>query len=107
MGYLYLTLAIISEVIATNLLKGSLGFTKLSMSAMSLLVYGVCFYFLSKSLAYLPLNIAYALWGAVGILLITLFSIVYWKESINLPTALGIGLIIIGTLLVNYFGSSH
>lgn len=107
MGYLYLSLAILSEVVATNLLKASAGFSKWQMGSLSLLIYGICFYFLSKSLDYIPLNVAYALWGAVGILLITLFSILYWKETINLPTIIGLGLIIVGTLLVNFYGTGH
>ena len=107
MGYVYLSFAIISEVIATNLLKASQGFTKTTIALASLVIYAFCFYCLSKSLAYIPLNVAYALWGAIGILLITLFSVVIWKEQVNLPTIIGLAMIIIGTFLVNYFGSSH
>ncbi|OJG90216.1 DMT family permease [Enterococcus silesiacus] len=55
----------------------------------------------------MPLNVAYALWGAVGIILITIFSVVYWKEQINTPTVIGIGFIVIGTILVNTFGTGH
>ncbi|OJG68611.1 DMT family permease [Enterococcus moraviensis] len=55
---------------------------------------------------------AYALWGAIGIILITIFSVVYWKEQINVPTVIGIGFIgigfiVIGTVLVNVFGTGH
>ncbi|MEI5992722.1 DMT family transporter [Candidatus Enterococcus mansonii] len=107
LGYVYLVIAIISEVIATNLLKATDGFSKLLPSLECLIVYIVCFYSLSKAITYIPLNVAYALWGAVGIILITLFSVIYWKEQINLPTIIGIGFIIIGTVLVNIFGTGH
>ncbi|MBM7690185.1 small multidrug resistance pump [Enterococcus sp. AZ170] len=106
-GYLYLFVAIISEVIATNLLKATDGFSKLLPSVECLIAYIVCFYSLSKAIKYMPLNVAYALWGAIGIILITIFSVIYWKEQINTPTIIGIGFIVIGTILVNTFGTGH
>ncbi|MFD1899928.1 DMT family transporter [Enterococcus termitis] len=106
-GYVYLFVAIISEVIATNLLKATVGFTKLVPSVTCLVAYGICFYTLSKAINYMPLNVAYALWGAIGIVMITLFSVVYWKEQLNLPTMIGLGFILIGTILVNVFGTGH
>ncbi|EOI00722.1 hypothetical protein UAY_01825 [Enterococcus moraviensis ATCC BAA-383] len=112
MGYVYLFVAIISEVIATNLLKATDGFSKLWSSVECLVAYLICFYSLSKAIKYMPLNVAYALWGAIGIILITIFSVVYWKEQINVPTVIGIGFIgigfiVIGTVLVNVFGTGH
>ncbi|OJG96659.1 hypothetical protein RV18_GL002025 [Enterococcus termitis] len=104
---MYLFVAIISEVIATNLLKATVGFTKLVPSVTCLVAYGICFYTLSKAINYMPLNVAYALWGAIGIVMITLFSVVYWKEQLNLPTMIGLGFILIGTILVNVFGTGH
>ena len=106
-GYVYLFIAIISEVIATNLLKATDGFSKFLPSLECLVAYIVCFYSLSKAIKYMPLNVAYALWGAVGIILITIFSVVYWKEPINVLTVIGIGFIVIGTILVNIFGTGH
>lgn len=55
----------------------------------------------------MPLGVAYAVWGAVGVIFITLFSVFYWKESVNLPTIIGLSLIIIGIILVNIYGGSH
>ncbi|OJG71301.1 hypothetical protein RV12_GL001563 [Enterococcus quebecensis] len=99
--------AIISEVVATNLLKATDGFSKLLPSVECLAAYVVCFYTLSKAIKYMPLNVAYAMWGAIGIILITFFSVIYWKEPINTPTIIGIGFIVIGTILVNVFGTGH
>lgn len=107
MGYLYLGISILSEVAATNLLKASDGFSKLNVSLLCILSYIVCFFTLSKALNYIPLNIAYALWGALGILLITFISVFYWKEALNSPTVIGIVLIILGTILINVYGSAH
>lgn len=107
MGYFYLGISILSEVIATNLLKASDGFSKLNVSLLCVVSYVVCFLTLSKALKYIPLNIAYALWGALGILLITFISVFYWKEAINSPTIVGVVLIILGTVLINVYGSAH
>ena len=46
-GYIYLTIAIIAEVIATSALKASEEFTKLTPSIIVALGYSVAFYMLS------------------------------------------------------------
>ncbi|MDE6376986.1 MAG: multidrug efflux SMR transporter [Ligilactobacillus sp.] len=107
MSYVYLATAIIGELLGTTFLKMSDGFTKLSFSTLSLVAYGLCFFFLAKSLEDLNLSLAYAVWSGVGIILATTVSVFYFKESINLLTLLGIVLIIIGVVIVNLFGASH
>lgn len=83
------------------------GFTKLSFSTLSLVAYGLCFFFLARSLDNLDLSLAYAVWSGVGIILATAISVFYFKESINLLTLLGIALILVGVVIVNLFGASH
>lgn len=107
MSYVYLATAIIGELLGTTFLKMSDGFTKLSFSILSLVAYGLCFFFLAKSLEDLNLSLAYAVWSGVGIILATTVSVFYFKESINLLTLLGIALIIVGVVIVNLFGASH
>ena len=106
-GYLYLMVAIIGEVIGTNLLKSTDGFTKPLPTLYTIIAYVISFYCLSLSFKTLPIAVAYAVWGAIGIILITLFSVLVWKEPINLMTILGLGLIIAGTIIVNLFGTGH
>ncbi|MBT2151674.1 multidrug efflux SMR transporter [Pseudoalteromonas tetraodonis] len=64
-NWIFLTAAIIYEVIATSSLKSSEGFTKL---APSLLVagYGAAFYLLSLTLKSIPVGMAYAIWSGLG-----------------------------------------
>lgn len=106
-GYLYLLVAIIGEVIGTNLLKATDGFTKLTPTIYTIIAYVISFYFLSLSFKTIPISVAYAIWGAIGIILITLFSVLVWKEPLNMMTVVGLGFIIIGTVLVNLFGTGH
>ena len=107
MGYLYLVLAIVSELLGTNLLKASLGFTVLWATIASLLAYSFSFFFLSLTLKSINLNIAYALWAGFGIILTTIVAVIYWKEPINFPSILGISLILIGVIVLNLYGTSH
>jgi small multidrug resistance pump len=64
--YLYLAVAIISEVIATSALKSSDGFSKLMPSIAVVLGYGIAFYCLSIVLRTMPVGITYAIWSGLG-----------------------------------------
>jgi len=107
MSYVYLALAIAGELLGTTLLKVSNGFSRLGISLLSLLAYGLCFYFLSQALRSINLNLAYALWSGIGIIGTSLIGVLIWKEHLNLPTIFGIALILAGVLVVNIFGSVH
>lgn len=107
MPYLYLVLAIVGEVIGSSFLKSSEGFSKLYPTLGTIAAYLACFYFLSKTLQYLPLNITYASWAGLGLVLTTVVSVLIFKEQVNLISILSIILIIIGVILLNTFGSSH
>ena len=63
MGFVYLGLAIVLELLGTTFLKYTLGFTKLSPSLVVVAAYTGAFYFLSRSLQFIDLNIAYATWS--------------------------------------------
>ncbi|WP_407812533.1 DMT family transporter, partial [Staphylococcus aureus] len=69
MHYLYLFISIATEIIGTSFLKTSEGFTKLWPTLGSLLSFGICFYFLSLTIKFLPLNITYATWAGLGLVL--------------------------------------
>ena len=62
MHYVFLTLAIVSEVIATSALKAANGFKSLGPSCLVFVGYTAAFYFLSLTLRTLPVGIAYAIW---------------------------------------------
>jgi Membrane transporters of cations and cationic drugs len=106
-GYVFLAIAIISEVTGSTLIKYTDGFTKFTPSVLCLLLFGTAVFMLSKTVEHIPLYIAYGLWGALGIVLVCLISVLFLKESINLPTIFGICLIVSGVILVNLYGSSH
>ncbi|MCG2031389.1 quaternary ammonium compound efflux SMR transporter QacG [Staphylococcus epidermidis] len=107
MHYLYLFISIATEIIGTSFLKTSEGFTKLWPTLGTLLSFVICFYFLSLTIKFLPLNITYATWAGLGLVLTTIISVIVFKENVNLISIISIGLIVIGVVLLNVFGESH
>ncbi|MCP4120115.1 MAG: multidrug efflux SMR transporter [Desulfobacteraceae bacterium] len=106
MAYLYLMLAIISEVIATSALKASAEFTKLVPSVIVLVGYGLSFYFMALVLRTIPLGVTYAIWSGLGIVFIGVIGVVFFNESLDLPAMAGMGLIIAGVVVVNLFSKT-
>ncbi len=106
MPYLYLGIAILSEVIATSALKASDSFTKLLPSVLVVIGYGAAFYFLSLCLDKISLSVAYAIWSGVGIALITLVGILLFKQTLDLAGMVGIGLIVAGVVVLNVLSKS-
>jgi small multidrug resistance pump len=106
MAWIYLTIAIVAEVIATAALKSSEGFTKLTPSPLVVVGYGIAFYLLSKIVQTLPLAITYAIWSGAGIALVGVVGWIWLGQKLDLAAICGIGLIIIGVLVINMFSSS-
>lgn len=101
MNYLFLGVAIVAEVIATSALKASDRFTKLGPSLVTVVGYGVAFYCLSLTLRTVPIGVAYAIWSALGIVLISIVGWAFFKQALDLPAILGMGLIVAGVLVIN------
>ena len=106
MKFLFLSIAIISEVIATSALKSSNGFTKLIPSIVVIVGYGTAFYFLSLTLKFIPMGIVYAIWSGMGIVLISVIGYFVFRQKLDIPAIIGIVLIIIGVLVMNFFSKS-
>ena len=106
MGYLYLIIAIISEVIATSALKETLGFSKILPSLIVVIGYSTSFYFLSLVLKYLPIGITYAIWSVAGIVLLNLIGYLIFNKKIDMIGLIGIALIISGVILIQGFSST-
>ena len=105
-AYVYLALAIVSEVIATSSLKAAAGFTRLGPSVLVVLGYGASFWFLSRILETIPLGIAYAVWSGLGIVLIALAGLALYGQRLDLPAVLGMAMIVGGVLVIHLFSKS-
>ncbi len=106
MAYLYLSIAIIAEVIATSALKASKEFSVLTPSLVVIVGYAAAFYFMTLALRTIPLGITYAIWSGVGIVLVTLAGVMLYKETPDVPALIGIAFIIIGVVIIQVFSKT-
>jgi small multidrug resistance pump len=106
MNWLYLSCAILTEVIGTLSLKASDGLTRLGYLPVIVVAYATSFYCLSFTLKSIPVGIAYAVWSGAGIVLIVFFSWLAFRQSLDLAALIGIALIIAGVLVLNLFSKS-
>jgi len=106
MGYLYLGIAIVFEVVATTALKASESFTQLWPSVIVCVGYAVTFYALSLALQSITVGVAYALWSGLGIVLITTAGFFVYGQKVDLAGLLGMGLIIAGVVVIQLFSKS-
>ena len=105
-GFIYLSIAIVGEVIATSFLRASAGFTQLVPTLVVIIGYGFTFYFFSLALLTIPVGIGYAIWSGTGIVLISVIAYFAYGQTLDLPALVGIGLILSGVLVINLFSQS-
>ena len=94
------------EVIATNLLKLSDGFTKPLPTISALLIYALSFYLVIVFRS-LPVGLVYAVWSGVGIILTAMVAYFAFGQKLDMPAMLGIALIISGLLVINLFSTTN
>ncbi len=104
--WLYLLLAILAETAATTALKASEQFTRLWPSVVVVVGYGFAFYFLSLTLKSIPMGVAYAVWSGIGIVLITLAGVVFYRQVPDVPALIGLALILAGVVVINVFSKT-
>ena len=107
--YLYLILfaAIAFEVMGTMLLPASQNFTKMLPTTILLISYGVSFYFLALVSQKLPLSIVYASCAGIGVFSVAILSYVFYKQTLNWQTIIGLFLIVIGVTVVNLYKAQY
>ena len=105
-AYLLLGAAIVCEVTGSTFLVKSQGFSKLLPSVMVIILFSLAFFLLSQVIKTIPLGIAYAIWSGVGIVLTAMIGYVMFKQQLDLPALLGMGLIIAGVVVIQLFSQS-
>jgi small multidrug resistance pump len=100
-AYIFLAFAIVLEVLGTSFLKDTDGFTRLYPSLFVLVAFCICIYLMSHTMKFIPVGITYATWSGLGIVAITIISVFKYKQIPNIPTIIGLGLIVIGVTVVN------
>ena len=102
MHWLYLSIAILAEVVATSSLKAAEGFTRLTPSLIVVFGYGTAFYFLSLTLRTMQVGTAYAIWSGVGTVLISLIAWLLYNQKLDAAAIAGITLIIAGVAIIKF-----
>jgi len=98
--------AITLEVAGTTFLAKSEQFTRVGPGLACLVLYAASFYCLSLALKSVPLGIAYASWGGLGIVLTALIGVFVFKNSFDWAAIVGIVLIVAGVLIMNLLSNT-
>lgn len=100
-AYIFLGFAIILEITGTSFVKDTQGFTKWIPSIICLVTICFSYYLMSHVVSFIPVGITYATWSGLGIAAITIIGVIKYNQVPNIPTIIGLILIIIGVIIVN------
>ena len=100
-AYVFLGIAIVLEITGTSFVKDTEGFTKWIPTIICLVTICFSYYLMSHVVSVIPVGVTYATWSGLGITAITIIGIFKYKQIPNLPTIVGLALIIIGVIIVN------
>ena len=100
-AYIFLVLAIMFELVSTSFLKDTYGFTKLYPSLIVVTSLCACLYLISHAMKFIPVGIVYASWAGLGIVGITIIAVIKYKQVPNIPTMIGLSLIVAGVIIVH------
>ncbi|MEO0665938.1 MAG: multidrug efflux SMR transporter [Pseudomonadota bacterium] len=105
-AYYYLIVAIIFETVGTSALQASQQFTRLGPSIIVIIAYAISFFLLALSLRTIPVGIAYAIWSALGIVMIAAIGFVVFGQKLDMAAIIGLGMIIGGVATIHIFSNS-
>nr|WP_246045037.1 multidrug efflux SMR transporter [Rhodococcus oryzae] len=105
MAWVFLSVAICAEVLATSLLTRTEGFRRPGPTAVVLGLYGVALYCLSQTLRTLDVGVAYAVWAGVGTAAIAAIGMLVLREPRSAGRILGITLVVAGVVALNLGGA--
>jgi small multidrug resistance pump len=96
-----LAVAILLEVTGTTALQMSEQLTKLVPTLVMVICYLGSLYFMSLALKTIPIGITYAIWSGLGIVLITAIGYTKFRQTLDTPALIGVGLIVAGVVIAN------
>ena len=100
-AYVFLAVAIVLEITGTSVVKDTEGFTRWVPTIICLATICLSYYFMSHVVGFIPVGITYATWSGLGIAAITIIGVFKYNQVPNIPTIIGLTLIIIGVVIVN------
>lgn len=107
LDWVILAAAIVTEVMAISAMKLTEGFKKIWPWAVIMAIcFGTSLYLMSLTLDTIPVGVVYATWTGSGLVLITIVGQVFFKQVMDRPALIGIGLILSGMIMLQAFSSS-
>ena len=103
-GYLFLVLGISCGIAANSFAKISEGFSKITPSILCILFMCITMFSISKAMSALPVGFAYSTYSGLTVTGVVLFAMLKYNQIPNIYGTIGIILIIVGVVMVNYLG---
>ena len=103
-GYIFLAIAITCGIVANSFAKISDGFTKLTPSILCILLMSITMFSLAKAMSVIPVGFAYSTYSGLTVMGVLIFAILKYNQIPNIYALVGILLIVIGVVMVNYLG---
>tara|TARA_Y100000022_G_C13171047_1_gene338646 strand:- start:530 stop:865 length:336 start_codon:yes stop_codon:yes gene_type:complete len=104
-GYLFLAIGISCGIAANSFAKVSEGFSKIIPSVLCISLMFITMFCIAKAMHALPVGFAYATYSGLTVTGVVLFALLKYNQVPNVYGILGIILIIIGVIMVNYLGN--
>jgi len=101
MAWTFLMAAILIEVIGTSAMNASADADSNIGVAFSIVMICLSYVFLSFAVRTIPIGVAFAVWEGLGLSLVTIVSVVYFKESLSVPAIFAIAGILAGIFLLH------
>ncbi len=102
MRWVLLSIAILSELGGSTCMKLSNGFSNLYASILTFVFWGISFSIFIFALKHFDLSFVYALWAGIGILLVSVIGMTYFKEPVSTMKIISILVIVIGVVMLNF-----
>ena len=82
-------------------MKLSNGFTNIYASILTFVFWGISFSIFIFALKHFDLSFIYAIWAGIGILLVSVIGMTYFKEPVSAMKIISILIITVGVILLN------
>lgn len=106
MSWLYLGIAVISEVAVGISAGKAQGFTNFWWSVATLVSGGTATFFLSLALLTFDVGVGYALWTSLAGVGIVILGAIFLSQKLTWKKLLGIGIVITGVVGLNLAGTA-
>ena len=103
-GYLILAFGILTGIASNSFAKISDGFTKLTPSILCILLMSITMFSIAKAMSVIPVGFAYSTYSGLTVTGVLIFAMLKYNQIPNLYGLIGITLIVIGVVMVNYLG---